>query len=119
MKKCPKCGLVPDLCLCSLIEAEDKRIKKLAQKIPSWLQVHLRKRIIRLLLMRAGGNYQTVEAGMIYQCLNLLGVPPYRKRKQIDDLIKVTCRSLTESDARKQLIRLLKVEKHEHPSIRA
>jgi chromosome segregation ATPase len=68
----------------------------------------LQQKAIRLLQIRAGGRYRMFEAGMLYQCLVLLGMPEYTKHKQVDALVKVTCHYFHESDAKKQFEDLLK-----------
>ena len=68
----------------------------------------LKEKAIRLLQIRAGGRYRMFEAGMLYQCLVLLGMQEYTRHKQVDALVKITCHYFHESDAKKQLEELLK-----------
>ena len=107
---CPKCGLARDLCLCSLIEAENRRTDRTASKIPLWLKRQLRNRAIRLLMLRAGGRYRLFEAGMLYHCLVLLGMHEYTRHEQASELERITCHYLNESDAEEQLTKLLEVK---------
>lgn len=111
MRVCSKCGLARDLCLCSLIEEENRRTDRTAAKIPSWLKRQLRKRAIRLLMLRAGGRYRLFETGMLYHCLVLLGMHEYTRHKQVDELEEITCHYFHESDAEQQLTKLLETIK--------
>lgn len=47
------------------------------------------------------------EAGMLYECLTLLGMPEYQRHSQVNELEKIVCSFFHESDAEKQLDRLL------------
>lgn len=76
------------------------RLEELKQK--------LRDKCVRLLMLRAGGRYKMFEAGMLYQCLLLLGMKEYSRHKQVDALEKITCHFFHENDAKKQLEELLK-----------
>ena len=105
---CQKCGLPPDLCVCSLIEAENHRTERISANLPEWFRKTLKDRAVRLLMMRAGGRYRLFEAGMLYHCLVLLGMHEFTTLKEVDELEKVTCHFLRESGAQKYLERLLK-----------
>jgi len=87
-------------------ESEDK-IKVLLEE-RGLLKQKLKEKAIRLLQIRAGGRYRMFEAGMLYQCLVLLGMQEYTRHKQVDALVKITCHYFHESDAKKQLEELLK-----------
>lgn len=67
----------------------------------------IQKQAIRLLQNRAGGRYRMFEAGMLYQCLRLLGMPEYTKREQVDALEKITCHYFHENEAKLKLEELL------------
>jgi hypothetical protein len=111
MRICSKCGLSKDLCLCSLIEEGNRRTDRTAIKIPSWLKRELRKKAIRLLMLRAGGRYRLFEAGMLYHCLVLLGMHEYTKHEQVNQLEKITCHYLHESEAKEVITKLLEDRK--------
>jgi hypothetical protein len=72
------------------------------------LKQKLQEKAIRLLMLRAGGRYRMFEAGMLYQCLVLLGMQEFTRHEQVNTLEKTTCHYLHESDAKKQLEELLK-----------
>jgi len=72
------------------------------------LKQKLQEKAIRLLMLRAGGSYRMFEAGMLYQCLVLLGMQEFTRHEQVNTLEKTTCHYLHESDAKKQLEELLK-----------
>jgi hypothetical protein len=50
------------------------------------------------------------EAGMLYQILRQLGIKEFTTHEQVKDLEKVICHFFHESDAKKQLNKLLGVE---------
>lgn len=107
MNICPKCGLAPDLCLCSLIEEGNRRTERISGKLPLWFKKELRERAIRLLQIRAGGRYRLFEAGMLYHCLVLLGMHEYTTHEQVQQLERITCHYVKRTDAEKQLSKLL------------
>jgi len=90
------------------------KLNDLQLKLDEWererglLKQKLKEKAIRLLQIRAGGRYRMFEAGMLYQCLVLLGMQEYTRHKQVDALVKITCHYFHESDAKKQLEELLK-----------
>lgn len=71
------------------------------------LKRKLKEQCIRLLLKRAGGRYQLFEAGMLYQCLILLGMSEFTTHKEVEDLEDITCHYLYRIDAEKHLNKLL------------
>ena len=74
-------------------------------------KVVLEDRCVRLLMLRAGGYDKRFEAGMLYQCLLLLGMKEYGNRRQVESLEKIVCHYRNETDAMKKLEKLLKEEK--------
>jgi len=85
----------------------DLKVKKMERERDLQKQ-KLQEKAIRLLMLRAGGSYRMFEAGMLYQCLVLLGMQEFTRHEQVNTLEKTTCHYLHESDAKKQLEELLR-----------